>query len=186
MLGEMLEVLRGTPIDKTKLMELVPLLKELDEFEFYHPAHEYGILEHSVRAAELVSDPFLRLVLVFHDVGKPATAVKEPSRWDESVMITKFPEHEIVGVGLVWSTFRYEMDPKQLEILMKLTALHDTPLKGKLLDECVRMHGFEFVRMLLKIQYADMKAHTERYYLAGKPRLDKIRERLERLEREGL
>ena len=52
MLEKIYKIIDETPINKEKLIALVPVLKELDALVFYHPAHCYGVLDHSLKAAE--------------------------------------------------------------------------------------------------------------------------------------
>ena len=179
MIANLYKIIDETPINKTSLMKLVPVLKELDELEFYHPAHLYGVLDHSIKAAETLDDIFLRLVLIFHDVGKLVTATKVINKNKRSQDVTKFPNHQQESVRIVSELFKNELDTKPLEILLKLIEYHDTPLitgnNEEVMDKLIEVYGMDFVGKLLKVQKADMITHEKTYYERFvKVRLNKV------------
>jgi HD domain. len=173
------QILVDIPINKERLIELFPILKELDEMEFYHPAHCYGVLEHSINAAETLNDIFLRLVLIFHDVGKLTTAIKVPDLNSKNSLVTKFPNHQLESVKIAEEIFKKCFDEKTLVIFLKLIEYHDTPLltgdDDQVMRSLVEDYGTSFVSNLLKVQRADMSTHTKEYYERKiKPSLDMI------------
>ena len=179
MLEKAYQILVDIPINKERLIELFPILKELDEMEFYHPAHCYGVLEHSINAAETLNDIFLRLVLIFHDVGKLTTAIKVPDLNSKNSLVTKFPNHQLESVKIAEEIFKKCFDEKTLVIFLKLIEYHDTPLltgdDDQVMRSLVEDYGTSFVSNLLKVQRADMSTHTKEYYERKiKPSLDMI------------
>ena len=55
------------------ITEILPELSPMVGFEQHNPHHKYTVWEHSVRAVEGIRpDGVLRLVMLYHDVGKPA------------------------------------------------------------------------------------------------------------------
>ena len=176
---DVFEIIGSKSIDKAKLMSLFPVLKQLDELQFYHPAHAYGVLDHSIKAAELVNSDLLKLVLIFHDVGKLTTATKVSHKTDSDKTVTKFPNHEAESAKIVNDLFKSKMEPKQLARVLKLIEYHDTPLikadDTTVMDKFVAKYGRDFVADLLTVQRADMATHEQNYYQNKiKPRLDKI------------
>jgi len=178
MLEEVYKILNEKPIDKEALMEAIPVLRELDGFEFYHPAHAHGVLDHSIKAAEKEEDEFLRLVLLFHDVGKIYTAVQVPNHEEGGRVVTKFPGHEKVSARIAGQVFKNEFDELDLNLFTSLIEYHDTPIieldKSGKLDQLVMMHGVKFVGLLLRIQTADLSTHEFKYAAARKPILDEM------------
>lgn len=177
MLEKIYQIIRKNPIDKTALTNLLPILKELDEFEFYHPVHPYPVLEHSIKAAQKLDDDFLRLVLIFHDVGKLKTSVKVPHYTKPNAFVMKSPNHEIESAKIVEELFKKEMDLDSLKILLALIKYHDTPLINEaddtIMQQLIKEYGLNFVSNLLKIQRADMSTHSKEYYEQKmKPKLD--------------
>jgi len=175
MLEELYKILSNTPINKEALLKLIPILRELEDFEFYHPAHCYNILDHSIKAAELVDDLFLKLMLIFHDIGKPSTALVVANT-KIGKPVTKFPNHEKESVRIAKDVFENQLDEDSLKIFLLLIKYHDTPLvshgDANQMEILIDSYGSEFVGMLLKVQRADMITHDSKYYHLIKPRLD--------------
>lgn len=179
MLAKIYKIIEKTPIDKSLLIKVVPILKELDELEFYHPAHCYGILDHSIKSAETLDDVFLRLVLIFHDVGKLNTAINVTDYNNTNGFVTKFPNHQQESVRIVKEIFGNEFDKQTLTIFLKLIEYHDTPLvlnkNDSTMKKLYRLYGSQFIDNLLKVQRADMSTHDKLYYENKiKPTLDNI------------
>ena len=168
MLKELYKIIGETPIDKTALTNLIPILKELDELDFCHPAHCYGVLDHSAKAAETLEDVFLRLVMIFHDVGKLTTATKVANRKDASRDVTKFPGHQQESVRIAKSLLGDELGTADLAIFLKLIEYHDTSLvvgnNREVMQQLMQDYGVDFVGNLLKVQRADMSTHDKKYY----------------------
>ena len=176
MIKQLYEIIKQERIDQEALMCLVPVLKELNDLDFYNPAHIYNVLEHSVKAAETVKEPFLRVALIFHDVGKLTTAKQEPHRTIPGKFVTKFKGHEAESVRITEDILGALLPEKQLGRLLKLIELHDTQLISDgdetLMDNLISTRGTKFVKDLLKIQWADMMTHEQSYYQKMQPKLN--------------
>jgi len=177
MLEQIYSIIRETSIDKGALINLVPILKELDEFEFCHPVHPYSVLEHSIKAAEMLEDEFLRLAMIFHDIGKLNTSIKVPHYTIPNTFVMKSPNHEVESARIVNDLLKDEMDNQSLNTLLKLIEYHDTPLTTKddetVMKQLIKEYGLNFVESLLKMQRADMSTHSKKYYEKQmKPQLD--------------
>ncbi|MCL2756332.1 MAG: HD domain-containing protein [Firmicutes bacterium] len=172
---QLYKVLNQTPIDKEALVRLVPVLRELDEMDYYHPAHLYGVLDHSIKAAELVDDVYLRLVLIFHDVGKLVTEIKVPHWTDPTKQVSKTPGHETESIRIAKEILGEHMNPKEADRFLALVRYHDTSLVNEhghlLMTELMEQYGQDFIQDMLVIQQADMKTHTPAYYESKKPKL---------------
>jgi len=179
MIEKIYEIIKVIPIDKKTLIDLIPILKELDELEFYHPAHSYGVLDHSIKAAETLDDDFLRLVMIFHDIGKLTTVTEVPDLTKVNGFITKFPEHQQESMRIASELLGKEFEPQTLRVFLKLIEYHDTPLitgeDDRVMQELIQKYGNNFVESLLKVQRADMTTHDKTYYENKiKPILDNI------------
>jgi len=168
MLEQIYAIIKETPIDKNALVSIVPILKELDEFEFYHPVHPYQVLDHSIKAAETLENEFLRLAMIFHDIGKLNTSIKVPHYTIPDTFVMKSPNHEAESARIVNELFKGEMDKETLAILSKLIEYHDTSLihnnDETMMQRLVNEYGVAFVGNLLKMQRADMMTHSREYY----------------------
>lgn len=168
MLEEILKIISKEHIEKEELISLVPILKQLDEFDFYHPVHIYNVLDHSIKAAESLDDPILRLIMIFHDVGKLKTSIKVPHYTIPGIFVTKSPGHEKASAKITYDFFKDRMDPKCLKTVVKLIEYHDTKLvkddDDSIMKKLVDEYGAQFVEKLLKIQKADMSHHEKQYY----------------------
>jgi len=168
MLEQIYMIIRKTPINKKALTDLLPILRELDEFEFEHPVHPYPILEHSIKAAEMLDDEFLRLAMIFHDIGKLNTSIKVPHYTIPKRFVMKSPGHEAESARIVYELLKDEMDEDSLIILSKLIEYHDTPLiiqdDETIIGQLIEQYGVSFVGNLLKMQRADMINHSTEYY----------------------
>lgn len=174
MLGEVLKIIQQPKIDKEKLFELIPELKHCEECECNHPAHCYNILDHSLYATQLVDDEILKLTLLLHDIGKPDVMTKDKKG------ITHFRGHEKTSVQKadiilerlgITGEFKYD--------ILTLIHHHDhvlPELSSAALASLINDLGHNIVGTLLKIQRADLQAHSYWYYEQRKPILDTVDE----------
>lgn len=172
MLEEVLKIIQEPKIDKKRLFELIPELKHCEECECNHPAHCYNILDHSLYATKLVDDEILKLTLLLHDIGKPDVMTKDKKG------ITHFRGHEISSVKKsdiilerlgITGEFKYD--------ILTLIYHHDyilPELSQEALEKLVEDLGHHIVGTLLKIQRADLQAHSHWYYEKKKPIIDTV------------
>lgn len=189
--NELGKILSSNQIDKAALINLFPVVKEVDEFEFYHPAHIYGILDHSIKAADLTKDIFLRTVLIFHDIGKIKTAKQVPHKTEPNTIVTKFPGHEEQSVKMAAELFNGDMDPVDLHKMLLLIKYHDTQLVRHdnlgddywMFDHLIKQHGTGFMHDLLDVKRCDQLSHNlERYLKKIEPEIEKVYIRLQLLK----
>lgn len=156
---ELLQILCGAHVGAV-LMEfsdiiaqILPEIAPMIGFEQHNPHHLYDVWEHTVRAVEGVRpDPLLRLTVLFHDVGKPATY-----HMDENG-IGHFYGHPVVSQQLAAQAVkRLRLSARMEEQMLYLVRHHDTPLGRvpKHVRRKLSVHGEENFRALLAIKKAD-------------------------------
>ena len=170
------KILSETPIEKAAIIELFPILKEIDEFKFYNPSSYYGILDHSINSAELTEDLFIKRTLIFHDIGKIKTGTII-AHSDAGKIITKFPGHEMESVKMTAELLEGKIDPHELYRMLLVIKYHDTPLikdgDDSMFYGLVKKHGTRFMWDLLLHKRCDqLTHHWERYANKIGPEID--------------
>ena len=132
---------------------ILPELSPMVGFEQHNPHHKYTVWEHSVRAVEGIRpDDVLRLVMLFHDVGKPAAySVDERG-------IGHFYGHPKYSYDLTKQALsKLRLSGAQEERLLYLVRHHDTPLGStqKHVRRKLAVHGEEMFRDLIAVKKAD-------------------------------
>ena len=91
------------------------------ETEQNHPHHCYSVGEHTLRAlTEVEPDKVLRLAVLFHDIGKPATLTKDEKG------ITHFYGHAQAGADITRKILRrLKFDNDTISRVCKLVLYHD-------------------------------------------------------------
>ncbi len=160
-----------------KLYELGITKVFLPEFDIMmdtpqnNPHHLYSVGMHTIKAMELVpNDKLLRLTMLLHDVGKPATRTTDDKGVDH------FHGHPSMGSELSKKILkRLRFDNETIDRVSLLVLFHDygnavsaTPAFTRKLMNKVRMKNFP---LLLDIKYADVMAQSE---LQRKPKLEKL------------
>jgi len=176
MINELYQIIKEPKISKTRLLALIPALNDVDQMKMTHPAHPYGVLDHSIIAAQSVESMFLRLALIFHDTGKLYTETLVPNRDIPGQFITKHHGHEAESVKFAQKILQNELDSQTLSRLLKIIEYHDTQLitgdNTAVMDMLLRQYGQSFVADLLTMQQADLSAHSKDYAKKYQPRLD--------------
>lgn len=142
------------------------------ETEQNHPHHCYSVGEHTLRAlTEVEQDKILRLAVLFHDIGKPATLTRD----DQG--ITHFHGHAQVGADITREILRrLKFDNDTVSGVCKLVLYHDygNDLEPdmRLLRRMVNRIGEDAFPGLFQVKRADILAQSD--YLR--------REKLEKLQ----
>lgn len=128
-----------------------------------NPHHLYSVGEHTVHAICLIEpNPILRLTMLLHDIGKPAT------RTTDSHGIDHFYEHYRVGANMsVEILKRLKFDNKTIRLVSTLIAHHDIRFKDPLtsgrkhLRKVMHSIGSNLFPYLLEVMEADVKAQSD-------------------------
>lgn len=137
-----------------------------------HPHHCYSVGEHTLHAlTEVEPDKILRLAVLFHDIGKPATLTSDERG------ITHFHGHAQAGADITREILqRLKFDNNTVNGVCKLVLYHDygNDLEPdmRLLRRMVNRIGEDVFPELFQVKRADILAQSD--YLR--------REKLERLK----
>lgn len=172
MLEEVLKIINQDYIDRQRLFKIIPELKSCDECECNHPAHCYNILNHSLYATKLVDDDVLKLTLLLHDIGKPDVMVKD------KLGITHFRGHQKASAEKANIILeRLGIYGEFKDDIVTLIEYHDymlPELSYEALSKLIGDLGHNMVGTLLKIQRADLAAHSYWYYEQKRTVLDTV------------
>lgn len=139
----------------------MPELKLEFDFKQYGAKHAYDVWEHTAHTvASIENDPLLRLTMLLHDTGKPAT--HEISETGASV----FKNHAAVG-GVIAENIltRLKFSREYINTVSYLVSVHDkkVPETRTAVKEYIRDLGEENFIRLMKIRRADRGALSEDY-----------------------
>ena len=134
-----------------------------------NPHHCYSVGEHTLHAVRTIEpNPVLRLTMLLHDVGKPAT------KTTDEYGIDHFYNHYKVGADMSKEILkRLKFDNKTIQIVCQLISHHDIRFKDQKTNgrRHVRkvMHsiGPTLFPYLLKVMEADVRSQSD-YYQAEK------------------
>lgn len=151
-----------------------------------NPHHLYTVGEHTAKAIQLVTnDRVLRLTMLLHDVGKPAT------RSTDDKGIDHFHGHPTVGCELSKKILkRLRFNNETIDRVSLLVLYHDygnavsaTPAFTRKLINKVRMKNFP---LLLSIKYADVMAQSDLQREIKLEKLESLRKSYEEVLEQGM
>ena len=141
------------------------ILPEFDlimETEQNHPHHNCSVGEHTLRALTEVAEPdkILRLAMLFHDIGKPATLTRDEQG------ITHFHGHAQVGADMTGGILkRLKFDNDTINAVCKLVQYHDfgNGLEPdiRLMRRAVNRIGEDAFPGLFRIKRADILCQSD-------------------------
>ena len=153
------------------LFEIIPEFKKTKNFDQKSLSHKQGVYEHILDVVSLCdrNDLVLRLMALFHDVGKVYCFQDGNDgyrhyygHWEASEQIAK----------QVLTRLRAPNDV--VFEVSKLCLYHDADLKTKYeIKLILSKHSLEFFDRLLKHKYCDLITHSEHGIKKYKPYLDK-------------
>lgn len=128
-----------------------------------NPHHCYSVGEHTIHAVCAIEpNPVLRLTMLFHDIGKPAT------RTTDSRGIDHFHNHYQVGADMSQNILkRLKFDNNTIKLVRTLITYHDQRFSDSLhtgrrnLRRVISMVGATLFPYLLKVMQADISAQSE-------------------------
>lgn len=151
------------------LFELIPELKFMVGFEHKNPHHHLDVWNHTLYALSLsINDFEIRLVILFHDIGKPFSYTEGDVR--------HFKNHPIVSSEMSRKILeRLNYDKKFIDEVCYLVRYHDDPIKTKDIEENIEL---AYKRYL--VQYCDTYAHHPLKLEKRVKYLNRTKERLEK------
>lgn len=140
-----------------------------------NPYHNKTLLSHTLTALE-IAPPILdvRLALLFHDIGKLKTQVK-----DEQGISHYYGHAKVSQVMSLCYLHMLKYDNATVDMVSKLIEYHDVNFENdevvliKQLKRLLNKHGIDFVEKLITVRKCDILAQNPKYYY---DRLEKIYE----------
>lgn len=140
------------------LAVFIPEIQVALGFDQRSPWHRYDVWEHTARAlaAAAVTDPLVRLAVLFHDLGKPACFSQDVGGQGH------FYGHARLGAQLARRRLQaLGFDPASVEAVAELVALHLDALPAAQAKRWLFRLGAEQLSRLLELKRADIMAHSE-------------------------
>lgn len=157
--SELLQILCGAYVGTVLMkfsdiiVQILPELAPMAGFAQNNPHHLYDVWEHTARAVEGIRpDPLLRLVMLFHDAGKPGTYFTDTNG------IGHFYGHPALSQELASQAIqRLRLPARMQQQLLYLVRYHDAPLGNnkKQVRRKLAAHGEDNFRALLAVKKAD-------------------------------
>ena len=124
-----------------------------------NPHHCYSVGEHTLKAMKAVSpDKYLRLALLFHDIGKPAKKITDEKGIDH------FYGHPVLSEEMTGQILhRLKFDNDTIYIVKKLVLYHDyeTEQTPKSVRRAMMKIGEDIFPLLFEVKYGDIAAQSE-------------------------
>lgn len=138
---------------------IMPEIEPCFGFEQHNVHHCYDVWTHiAVSVGQCRQNPRLRLAMLFHDIGKPATA-----RFDEDGT-GHFKGHPIRSAEMLTEIFdRFRCDNATISYVRELVIEHDNriPVARRNVKRFMAKHDFEFFMDYLEVRRADTMAQSE-------------------------
>ena len=128
--------------------------------EQLHPHHMYNVGEHILHSLSAVeADKVLRLTMLFHDIGKPATLTVDEDG------ITHFHGHAAVSAELAKNILRrWKFDNDTISMVGRLVLYHDygnnTEPTLRLVRRAMNIIGEDAFPAIFRVRYADICAQS--------------------------
>lgn len=161
------------------MAETMPLLAPMRDFDQRNPHHDKDVWTHTVSAlAQSPGELTVRLVLLFHDAGKP-----ESFTLDEQG-VGHFYGHPARSAVIADQTMRdLRFDNETRTRVCRLVEMHDAPLDTmpRTVRRWLRRLGEEDFRRMLQIKRADTLAQAPAYQPPRLAMLDNVQREMERI-----
>ncbi len=139
----------------------LPELHLAMETEQNHPHHCYSVGEHILHSLTAVkADKVLRLAMLFHDIGKPATLTTDEKG------ITHFYNHATVSADMAKQILRrLKFDNDTISMVSRLVLYHDygngVPATMRIVRRAMNKVGEDAFPWLLQVRSADVYAQSD-------------------------
>ena len=147
--------LEAATIFSDVLCQMVPALSPLCGFEQHNPHHSFDVYTHTVRAVHFAAkDPIVRLAVLLHDTGKPATFFKDQNG------IGHFYGHPVESEKAAVDTLkRLRFDNITSQIVTTLVRWHDKPVTEhrRQIKRYMSKIGVDTLRRLICVKEADAR-----------------------------
>ncbi len=175
--GELNKLLLGDGVVKTLrtypriLWAVLPQLEPMQHSPQRSRFHVYDVWEHTLQCVgHTPADLAIRWAALFHDSGKPATAVFD------SDGTTHFRGHQNVSVRLAAACMEDLKQPRKLiETVLALVLHHDARISRDNLQKWVSLLGIDLFKQLMLLKRADQMAHAPHVSRSAGKSLDLIK-----------
>lgn len=145
------------------IFSIIPELKKAKGFNQNNPWHIYDVYEHILCVVDGVPQNIvLRLVALFHDIGKPYTYTEDENN------IGHFYNHWIKSCEIFLNFLKkYELSDELTSLIKKLIYYHDiniSKLNEDKLDEFLNKFDVGEINMLYIIKKSDLLAQSPEYH----------------------
>lgn len=162
---ELIKLVKSPHPDRMRLLYetgltsfILPEFDRMMETEQNHPHHCFSVGEHTIHAMEQVEgDKILRLVMLFHDIGKPMVKTVDKKGIDHFYGHSK--ESEKIAQHVLK---RLKFDNDTIRMVTKLVLYHDQKfeLEKKYVRRGVNKIGEDLFPLLFAVQKADILAQS--------------------------
>ncbi len=131
----------------------IPEIREMFDFLQHNPHHLYDVWIHTITAiSKSKNDIFVRLALLFHDIGKPRTFSLDENGVGHFYGHAKL-SHEIAKAALK----RLKFDNKTIETVLLLIKYHDNVIEPtkKSVKRMLNKLGYENFLRLIEVKKGD-------------------------------
>ncbi|MCL2529397.1 MAG: HD domain-containing protein [Coriobacteriia bacterium] len=155
----------------------IPEIMDMVGIQQNTPYHQYDVWEHTVKSvAAIRADKVLRLAMLFHDSGKPATRTTGNDGRDH------FYGHERMSEEIAQTALkRLKYDNETIQAVVELIAVHDKPIKLTRVTKWLNRLGEQRFEQLLEVKVADMTAQSSMSKLGKEAQLKALRQEYERI-----
>ena len=161
-------------------IEFIPELALLENYEQNDPTQIYDALEHTLVALKVVEPKLeLRLAILFHDIAKPFTYIKNEEGKGE------YPNHAKRSADMAREIMnRLKFNKKMIQKVTKLIEYHEykVPDNDVLIKQFLTKFGVENIEALYKIKKANQYAKHPAY-VSEMAVIDNEYERLKKFNR---
>ncbi len=139
---------------------ILPEFDKMMETPQNHPHHQYNVGEHTLHSlGNVEADKYLRLGMLFHDIGKPETITVDERG------INHFHGHPAVGEELTKKILRrLKFDNDTISVVTRLVRYHDygngVEPDMRIVRRAVNKIGEDIFPMLFPVKYADTMAQS--------------------------
>lgn len=151
------------------ILEIIPEIKYMIEFEHKNPHHHLDVWNHTLYALSLSENDFeIRLSLLLHDIGKPFS-------YQEEGEIRHFHGHPKVSAEMSERILtRLNFDKQFIDEIYYLIELHDIPI-----NDADITNNYDLSIKRYKIQKCDALAHHPDKLEKRNEYLSNIKDKLE-------
>ena len=159
--------------NRETVFAIVPELRDMVGFAQVHPYHCRDLWDHTIfSVSQILPDFSLRITMLLHDIGKLSTKSTDRNGLDH---FYGHPEKSVALGGMILD--RLGIEEKDCLLILKLIALHDTPLPKQAaeLHNWIYKYGTDFLLKLLQVKRADVLAQSPDKLLSRISELEETR-----------